>query len=116
MAVKHFFSVLPLCVELFVALRGAVGLEQSRQCAKPYSCRTSLEIPARKRCLQSCNQRERGVIQGGQAGVIKGFQGKQGGKTMERQGRWEASTIKGQSENKGIEIGSKGKKIIANLE
>lgn len=35
---------------------------------------------------------------------------------MERQGRWEASTIKGQSENKGIEIGSKGKKIIANLE
>lgn len=56
------------------------------------------------------------MIQGGQAGVIKGFQGKQGGKTMERQGRWEASTIKGQSENKGIEIGIKGKKIIANLE
>lgn len=58
-AVKHFFSVLPLCAELFVALRGAVGLEQSRQCAKAYSCRTSLEIPARKPCLQSCNWKEK---------------------------------------------------------
>lgn len=66
-----------------MALRGAVGLEQSRQCAKAYSCRTSLEIPARKPCLQSRNWRERGreVRQGGHRGVIKGFHQKQRGKT-----------------------------------
>lgn len=46
--------------------------------------------------------------------MIKGFQGKQGGKTKKRQERWEASTFKSQNENKGVEIGSKGKKIIAN--
>lgn len=47
--------------------------------------------------------------------MIKGFQGKQERKTMKRQERWEESTFKSQNENKGVEIGSKGKKIIANL-
>lgn len=91
MAVKHFFAVLPLCAELFVALGGAVGLEQSRECAKVYSCRILLEIPAHKPCLQSWNwrerERERGkekgkeVKQVGHRGVIKDLQRRQREKT-----------------------------------